>query len=398
MPLLYPTLTDVDVANRAVLMRVDFNIPATADGRLADTWRLEAHVPGIQTLLAKGARLGLLTHRGRPQGDMVPELSTRPLAEALSVLLGQEVGFVPDCVGRVAEQAMAALAPGQVLLFENTRFHMGEQINHAPFVRELARLGEVFVNDAFAAAHRPHASMSGLAAAMRPASVLGPRMVQELEWLEALQRPQAGRVVVLGGAQVPAKLDLIEYLMTRVDTLILAGPVAHTFLASRDMGLGRSLLDPSSVERARGIFTEAGVVGCRLLLPQDTIVANKRSGEVSVKPSNKLEADDMAMDIGPATVATWSKVMGQAQSLLWLGSVGAFETPPFQQGTLALADGLLFSPAFSVVAGDGLVRALKDGRIRDRLPHVSSGGAVWMNALGGVPLPSLRVLDTKQTA
>lgn len=393
MPLALPTLQDIRVANRAVLMRVDFNIPPAANGGLQDTYRLETHLPAIRTLLQQGARLGLLTHRGRPQGEVVPYLSTRPLAEALAALLGQPVTFVPDCVGRVAQQAMQTLQPGQVALFENTRFHMGELINHAPFVRELASLGEVFVNDAFAAAHRPHASLSGLMAALRPHSVLGPLMLRELGWLDRLQQETTGRVVVLGGAQVPAKLDLIQHLMTRVETLILAGPVAHTFLASRDMGLGRSILDPASVERARDIFTEAGVLGCRLLLPHDVVALNKQRGDIVTKPANKLNGDDMAMDIGPTTVETWRKVVGQARSVMWLGSVGAFETEPFHEGCRQLAEGLLFSPAFSVVAGDGLVRALRQGDLRHRLPHVSSGAAVWMHALGGTPLPALRVLQ-----
>lgn len=389
----YPTLADVDVANRAVLMRVDFNIPPTAEGGLADDLRLKTHLPSIQTLLKRKARLVLITHRGRPQGQIVPSLSTRPLAEHLSTLLGQPVGFVPDCIGRVAEQAITKLGAGEVLLLENTRFHLGEQMNDPAFVKALAKLGDVFVNDAIAVAHRPHASVSGLAAHMKE-SVLGPLMVKELEWLARIQtNPTRPLVCLLGGAQVPIKLELIRHLMTRVDTLILAGVVAHTFLASRDMGLGHSLLDPACVEQAREIFTEAGVVGCRLLLPLDFTVTRRQGISVPItRPATGLLADDIAMDIGPQTLATWSKVIQQAGTVVWLGSLGAVEQAPFQDGTLGLANAVVHSKAFSVLAGDGLSKALRDGGLRPMLPHIASGPAVVMHALMDKPLPPLQVL------
>lgn len=389
----YPTLADIDVAGRAVLMRVDFNIPPTPRGGLTDDLRLEAHLPSIQTLLKRKARLVLLTHRGRPQGQVVPNLSTRTLAERLSVLLGQHVGFVPDCIGRVAEMAVAKLGEGEVILLENTRFHLGDHMNSPDFVKALAKLGDVFVNDAIAVAHRPHASVSGLAAHMKE-SVLGPLMLKELEWLARIQQnPARPLVCVLGGAQVPAKLDLIRHLMTRVDTLILGGVVAHTFLASRDMGLGHSLLDPSCVEQAREIFTEAGVVGCRLLLPLDFTVTHRRGhGPTILRPATNLQAEDMAMDIGPQTLTTWSKVVQTAGSVVWLGSLGAVEQAPFQDGTLGLANALVHSKAFSLLAGDGLAKTLRDGGLRPMLPHIASGGAVVMHTLMDKPLPPLQVL------
>ncbi|MFZ2586834.1 MAG: phosphoglycerate kinase [Alphaproteobacteria bacterium] len=389
----YPTLADVNVENRAVLMRVDFNIPPTATGGLVDDYRLHVHLPAIQTLLKRKARLVLLTHRGRPQGQVVPNLSTLPLAEHLSKLLGTPVGFVPDCVGRVAEQAVAKLGAGEVLLLENTRFHLGEQINDPRFVKQLASLGEVFVNDAFAVAHRPHASVSGLAATMAE-SVLGPRMLMELEWLNRLtQTPARPLVCMLGGAQVPHKLEVIRHLMTKVDTLILGGVVAHTFLASRDMGLGHSMVDPDCVNEAREIFTEAGVLGCRLLLPLDFTVTQRHGfATPETRPATVLRDTDMAMDIGPQTLATWSKVIQQAGSLIWLGSMGAVEHKAFQEGTLGLANAVLHSQAFSVVGGDGLQKVLREGDLRRHLPHVASGAAALMHALQGKPLPPLQVL------
>jgi phosphoglycerate kinase len=398
----FPTIDDVDVRGKRVLMRVDFNIPPTADGGLLDDYRLQAHAPGIKELLRRGARLALLTHRGRPQGQAVPQLSTLPLARALEPMLGTKVGHAPDCVGRVAEQAVSALAPGEAVMLENTRFHMGEQINHHPFVLEMAKLGDVFVNDAFATAHRPHASVSGLAAVMKPRSVLGPLMVKELAWLNrVLKNPPRPLVCVLGGAQVPLKLELIEKLLGRVDALVLGGAVAHTFLASRDLGLGRSLLNPASVEKARDVFTEAGVLGCRLLLPLDLVVQDRSGSATGVNMAGgpprtvavgNLAADDSAMDVGPQTVETWGKVIQQAGSVIWLGSLGAFEHAPFGEGTLGVANAVLHSPAFSLVAGDGLLRALRAGGLRQHLPHVSSGSSVLITALMGQPLPPLQML------
>lgn len=395
----YPTLATLDVQNKAVLVRVDFNIPPLKNGGVSDDFRLQAHVPTIRMLVERGARVVLLTHRGRPQGRVVPELSTRPLAEALTVMLNHPVAFVPDCVGRVAEEAVRRLQTGEILLLENTRFHVGEMIADRAFTMQLAALGDIFVNDAFAAAHRPHASVSGLATYFKKngkPSVIGPLMEKEITWLErVMQAPKRPFTAILGGAQVPQKLDVIRHLLTKVDTLMLAGAVAHTFLASRDLGLGRSLLDPSSVEYARDIFTEAGVVGCRLLLPQDLVLAgsDKNQHARTVVPVAALRPDDAAMDIGPATVATWSKVIQGAGTVLWLGSVGAFETESFNEGTLNIANAVLHSPAFSLVAGDGLLRALKQGDLRHLLPNVSSGSAVTMAALTGQKLPGLAVFD-----
>lgn len=398
-----PSYKTANLKGRAVLMRVDLNIspvhptPTNPHG-LADDHRLRAHLPGIQDLLNMGARLVLITHRGRPQGQPSPSLSTLPLANALSELLGQTVAHVPDCIGRVAEQAVKALEPGQAIMLENTRFHIGETLNDHTFTRQLASLGDVFVNDAFATAHRAHASVTGLAARME--SYLGPLMLKEMDWLKHLTKnPAKPFVAIMGGGDVAGKLELVQHLLTKVDVLMLAGGIAHTFLASRDYGLGQSALDPASVAPARDVFTEAGVVGCRLLLPQDVqALPQSQPGSKAARAAHhtvaitNLQGDEAAMDIGPETIATWQKVLAGAGTIVWLGALGRVEHAPFHQGTLAIAKAVQQSKAFSVVAGEALTHTLALHNMRESVPNVSSGPAALHNALCGNPLPALQVL------
>lgn len=390
-----PTLDGLDVNGKRVLLRADHNIPARADGKLADDWRLIASLPTLKRLLKSGARVGILTHRGRPGGRVVPNLSTKPLAEALTALLGQNVEFVEDCVGRVAEQAMAKLAPGQVAMFENTRFHLGEQMNQLPFVEQLARLGEIFVNDAFATAHRAHASTSGLAAHMKP-SVVGELVMQELAWLRRVaDNPPGPVVLVIGGTNVAPKLDLLRYMMTRVDTLMIGGAVAQTFLAARDLGVGQSLMDPTWVETARDLLTEAGVVGCRLHLPQDVVVHDTLdpARPTKTKAAHVIAAQESVVDIGPNTLATWQRLLKEAGTTIWLGCVGMVEIEAGRAGTMGLATVLSTSKGFSLVGGNGLLPALQVAGLRDRLPAVSTGGAALQAGLLGQPLPCLNLLQ-----
>lgn len=390
----YPTLDGLDVAKQRVLLRVDYNITLDAQGKLDDTWRMAASLPTLKRLLDGGARVGILTHRGRPHGRVVPELSTEHLAPLLSKMLGKKVEFVPDCIGRVAEHAMDKLAPGQAVLFENTRFHLGEQMNQMPFVKKLAALGDIFVNDAFATVHRAHASTSGLAAAM-PVSVVGNLMLQELAWLHRVtDTPEHPLLLMLGGSNVGLKLELISHLLTRVDTLILGGAVAHTFLAARDLGLGQSMVDYACVDAARDILAEAGVVGCRLHLPKDLIVANKSDLDTPLGTRNIAEVapDEVACDVGPETLATWKRVVSESATTAWMGSLGAFEHPAFATSTLTLAEQLTGQRGFSLLAGNGLLQALALRDLRDKLPAVSTGGGALMAALMGQPLPALAVL------
>lgn len=389
-----PTLDGLDVRGKRVLIRVDYNIASKPDGTLHDDYRIASTVPTIKRLLRDGARLGILTHRGRPGGRVMPELSTKPLAALLSSLLGQEVAHVPDCVGRVAEQAMAELAPGQAIMFENLRYHLGEQMNQQSFIKELAVLGDIFVNEAYATAHRPHASTSGLAHAMET-SVIGELMVQELAWLRKIAgEPARPVVLVLGGNHVEPKIELLRRMLTRVDTVMLGGAVANTFMAARDLGMGQSMLDPSFVDMARDLLTEAGVVGCRLHLPQDVWVhdANMPERPAETRPCYAIGAQETVVDIGPQTLKTWQRLIEGAGTVVFLGSIGVAEHMEGRSGTLGLMGTLVNQRGFQLVGGNGLLGVLHESGLRDRLAALSTGGAALVNGLLGKPFPCIEAL------
>lgn len=389
-----PSLDGLDVNGKRVLLRVDYNISVTADGSLEDDYRIAATLPTIKRLLRDGARVGILTHRGRPGGRPVAELSTKPLAKLLGEMLGQDVPHVPDCIGRIAEQAMDALIPGQALMFENVRYHLGEQLNQQPFVNELAKLGDIFVNDAFATAHRAHASTSGLAAAM-PVCVLGDLMLRELGWLRRVANdPPKPVVLVLGGQSVEPKLDLLRRLLGRVDTVMLGGAVANTFMAARDLGLGQSTLDPTFVESARDTLTEAGVVGCRLHLPQDVWVRRigKPEDDTDIKAAHMISAQESVVDVGPQTLATWQRLIEGAGTVLLLGSVGITEKETGQRATLGLLQTLTEQRGFCLVGGNGLMPVLRESGLKERLDCLSTGGASLVCGLLGKPFPCIDVL------
>ncbi|RZK98851.1 MAG: phosphoglycerate kinase [Rubrivivax sp.] len=386
-----PGLDGLDVNGKRVLLRVDYNIPTTADGSLEDDYRLEATLPTIRRLLRDGARLGILTHRGRPGGRAVAELSTKPLAKLLSEMLGQEIMHVPDSVGRMAEQAMEQLAPGQALMFENVRYHLGEQLNQQTFVLELAKLADIFVNDAFATAHRAHASTSGLAAAMN-VSVLGDLMMRELGWLRRMaSEPKKPMVLVLGGQSVEPKLDLLRRMLGRADTVMLGGAVANTFMAARDLGMGQSTLDPTFVDSARDALTEAGVVGCRLHLPQDVWV--RRIGQLDdgaeAKTAHTISAQESVVDVGPQTLKTWQRLIEGAGTVLFLGSVGITEKEIGRQSTLGLLQTVTSQRGYCLVGGNGLMPVLRESGLKERLDCLSTGGASLVNGLLGKPFPCI---------
>jgi phosphoglycerate kinase len=299
----------------------------------------------------------------------------------------------------MAEQAMSALVPGQVLMFENLRFHLGEQMNQQSFVKELAQLGDVFVNDAYATAHRAHASTSGLAAAM-PVSVLGDLMMRELGWLRKIDTDARKPVVlVLGGHSVEPKLELLRRMLTRVDTVMLGGSIANTFMAARDLGMGQSVLDPSFVDMARDTLTEAGVVGCRLHLPQDVWVrdAGNPGKPAEVKAVYAIGAQETVIDIGPQTLATWQRLIEGAGTVLLLGSVGVSEQLEGRNGTLGLMQTLAGQRGFSLVGGNGLLPVLRESGLKERLAALSTGGAALVNGLIGKPFPCVDAVTRTET-
>lgn len=385
--------------DKRVLLRVDYNITAEEDGSLSDDWRIRATIPTIQRLQKDGARIGILTHRGRPQGRIMPELSTEPLARRLEELLGQKVEFVPDCVGRIAEQAMAELAPGKVLMFENTRFYLGDQLNQMGFINKLCRLGDIFVNDAFACAHRAHASTSGLAAAM-PISVIGDLMVHELKWVRrVMDNPERPFLLMVGGADVGPRLELVSHVLTKVDTLVLGGTVGMTFLAGRDVNLGQSQIEHSCIDACRELLSEAGVVGCRLHLPRDVVVAQKNnlSTAIGTKDLHDMAEDEVASDVGAETLKIWKRLIQEAKTVVWLGRLGNVDHAAFRHGTVEIGKTLAQKSEFSLVGGSGLIKTLNQDGLRERLPAVSTGVGALLAGLMGQSLPPLAVLQIRKS-
>ncbi|MCC7271975.1 MAG: phosphoglycerate kinase [Alphaproteobacteria bacterium] len=392
----FRTLDDLDVAGRIVLVRADLNVPMT-DGRVTDATRIERVAPTLAELSAKGARVVVLSHFGRPKGRD-PALSLAPLVAPLSAALGgRPVTFAEDCVGPLAEAAVRALPAGGVALLENLRFHKGEEKNDPEFARALAALGEIYVNDAFSAAHRAHASTEGLAHLLPAAA--GRLMQAECEALAgALETPARPVVAIVGGAKVSTKLDLLGNLVTRVDRLVIGGAMANTLLYARGVAVGTSLCEREMVGTCREIEAAAARAGCALVLPVDAVVAARLApGEATATVAiDAVPADRMILDVGPATVTAIGRHLADARTLVWNGPLGAFETPPFDAGTVAVAREaarLTAAGALLSVAGGGdTVAALAAAGVVDALSYVSTAGGAFLEWLEGRTLPGVEAL------
>ncbi len=398
-----PRLPTLAVRGKRVLLRVDFN-DGGQGGPQAVRYRMEATLPTLLWLLEQGARVGVLNHRGRPQGRVVPELSNAPLASALADMLGQPVEFIPDCIGRMAQIAMQALPPGRVVMLENTRFHMGEQLNQQPFAVQLAQLGDVLVNEAFACAHRTQASTTMLAGLLPTA--LGLQFVHELQQLERWKNAVRPRVMVLGGNAVLDKLELLQRTLTspatKVDLLLLAGVVGQTFLAAKDLNLQHSLIEFDAVDLARNVLAEAGVLGCRVHLPRDFAVARRAVPGLLAghRKPHGMEADDMAQDLGPQTLEVWQKIVQESPSVLWFGSVGHWQHRAFRAGLRSLAAALQARTTppggLAIVAGNGLLQSLAAedllAPLRQAGVMISTGGGALQQILSGHPLPAVQAV------
>ena len=393
----WKTLDDMDLAGRAVLTRVDINVPVEA-GEVTDATRIERIVPTIRDILAKGGKPVLLAHFDRPKGKVVPEMSLRVTLPALEKALGQPVAFAGDCVGDVAASAVAALPAGGVLLLENTRFHKGEEANDPAFAAELAALGDVYCNDAFSAAHRAHASTEGLARLL-PACA-GRLMQAELEALEkALGSPQRPVVAVVGGAKVSTKLELLGNLVGRVDTLVIGGGMANTFLAAKGIDVGKSLCEHDLADTARAIMGKAEAAGCAILLPADVVVARefKAGAAHEVVPVDACPPDAMILDAGPRATAAIIEVFANARTLVWNGPLGAFEIPPFNAATDAAArraaELTRAGRLLSVAGGGDTVAALNASGSAEAFTYVSTAGGAFLEWLEGKTLPGVAALD-----
>ncbi len=394
----WKTLDDMDLAGKTVLTRVDINVPME-DGRVTDATRIQRLVPTMADLLSKGARPVLLAHFGRPKGKVVPEMSLQPLVPALEAAFGAPVVFVADCRGPAAEAAVASLQEGQILLLENTRFHAGEEANDADLAAEMAKLGDVYCNDAFSAAHRAHASTEALARLL-PACA-GRLMEMELKALEsALATPQRPVTAVVGGAKVSTKLDLLGNLVAKVDNLVIGGGMANTFLAAQGIDVGKSLCEHEMTGTAKDIMARAEAAGCTIVLPSDVVVARefKAGAENETVAADACPADAMILDAGPASVAAISAVLEASKTLIWNGPLGAFEIAPFDIATNAAAqkaaDCTKAGTLVSVAGGGDTVAALNQAGAAEAFSYISTAGGAFLEWMEGKVLPGVAALDS----
>ncbi len=392
----FRTLDDAEISGKRVLVRVDLNVP-TQDGEVTDATRIERVAPTIAELSEKGAKVILLAHFGRPKGAPNEEFSLAPIARATSEVLGRPVAFAADCVGDAAAEAVDALDDGDVLLLENTRFHKGEEKNDPEFVRALAANGDIYVNDAFSAAHRAHASTEGLARIL-PAYA-GRTMQAELEALEqGLGNPAKPVVAIVGGAKVSTKIDLLTNLVRQVDALVIGGGMANTFLAARGTDVGKSLCEHDLAPTARQIMIEAASAGCAIVLPVDAVVAKEfRAGAANETVSvEAVPADGMILDVGPKTVEAINAWIEKAQTLVWNGPLGAFEIEPFDAATVAAAKFAASRTGagklVSVAGGGDTVSALNHAGVADDFTYVSTAGGAFLEWMEGKELPGVAAL------
>jgi phosphoglycerate kinase len=386
------SIEQVELRGRRVFLRADLNAPLE-HGAVSDDTRLTAVLPTIRLALERGAAVVLASHLGRPKGGPEPKYSLAPVAERLTALLERPVTLAPDCVGEAVERTAGELKPGQVLLLENLRFHREEEANDDGFARRLAALGDVYVNDAFAAAHRAHASIAAITRHLQPAAA-GLLMRRELDALgRILESPARPLTAVLGGAKVSDKLALVEHLLARVDALVIGGGMAFTFLRALGHGVGKSLVEADRIDTARSAMDTARRRGVQIVLPVDAVVAgglDSPSGRaVSVRD---IPPEQMGLDIGPLTVEHFAAVLKAAKTIVWNGPMGVFEKPAFATGTVAVARTVAESGAFSVIGGGDTVAAVNQASVAARIGYISTAGGAFLEFLEGRTLPGVEAL------
>lgn len=389
------TIRDIDVKGKKVLVRVDFNVPLK-EGEITDETRITAALPTIKELLSGGAAVILCSHLGRPKGEFKPEFSLAPVAKRLSELLPCKVEFATDVIGADAKAKAAALAPGEVLLLENVRYHKEEEKNDPEFARELASMAELYVNDAFGAAHRAHASTAGVAAYL-PA-VSGLLMAKELDFLGgAVENPQRPFVAIIGGAKVSDKIGVIQNLLDKVDTLLIGGGMAYTFFKAQGKEIGTSICEDDKVALAAELLEYARKRGIAMTLPIDNIVADKFDANANsrIVPADDIPEGWMGLDIGPSTRAMYAGVIKKAKTVVWNGPMGVFEMEAFAGGTKAIAQAVADSEALSVIGGGDSVAAIKQMGFASKVSHISTGGGASLEFLEGKVLPGVDCLMDK---
>ncbi len=391
------TVEDVEVAGRRVFVRVDFNVPMDADRNITDDRRIAAAVPTIEYLIERGAKVILASHLGRPKGKFDPGSTMDPVADRLSALLGRPVQKLPDCVGPQVEAAVAAMSPGDVVLLENVRFHKEEEANDAEFARRLASLADLFVNDAFGAAHRAHASTEGVAHYIP--GVAGFLMRKEIEIMGlALADPARPFVAILGGAKVSDKIGVIDNLLTRVDALLIGGGMAFTFLKAQGHEVGKSLVDADRLEYAREAMARATEKGVRFELPTDVVAADRFEADspLRIVGVDAIDAAWMGLDIGPDTARRFAQIVRGAGTVVWNGPMGVFEMEAFARGTRSLAEAMASSGGVTIVGGGDSAAACEQFGLADKMTHVSTGGGASLEFLEGRVLPGVAALGDKE--
>jgi phosphoglycerate kinase len=391
------TIDQISLKDRRVFIRVDFNVPMDERGTVTDATRIENAVPTIKHAVQHGARVILASHLGRPKGKIDGRYSLAPVARRLTEIMGIPVGMAEDCIGQKVAKRIDGMNGGDVLLLENLRFHPGEEANDASFAKELAAIADVYINDAFGAAHRAHASTAGIVKHMDVVGA-GFLMKKEIDCLErAIANPERPFIMILGGAKVSDKIGIIAHLLRNVTALLIGGGMAYTFLKAEGIEVGRSLVEEDQVDEARRTASEAARQGITLLLPVDHVIADRFDSTATKKivPNGSVPPEWVAMDIGPETVRTFSEEIGKAKTIVWNGPMGVFEMEPFAEGTIAIARVVAQSRAFSIVGGGDTVAAVKMAGAAEGISHISTGGGATLEFLEGKDLPGIEALRQK---